>query len=133
MTGTVPSAHPPVVEWLAEHKADPALPTFVALCALIEAADDRIVGEVKWNAPSYLVTEHFATTGLPPKGGVRLVLHTGATKRAEPLTITVDDPHRLLEWKGTDRAVMMFRSPEAVEAAGAELTTILRQWIAQTQ
>ncbi len=127
------SAHTPVDMWLTRSANDPRLPALTALCEIIEASDPRIVGEIKWNAPSYRIVDHFATTGLAPKSGVRLVLHTGAKKRDEPLTIQVDDPLELLDWKAPDRAVAMFRTLEEVAAARDALEAILTRWIDQTQ
>lgn len=120
-----------VEAWLRE-MSDDRLPLLVELCRIIEQSDGRVVGEIKWNAPSYRIVEHFATTGIERRGGIRLVLHTGAAKRETPLPMRehVEDPTGLLAWKGSDRAVALFYSVEDVCAASEALTAILRQWIA---
>lgn len=111
---------------------DPRTAIVAALCEVIEAADPRAVGEIKWNAPSYRISEHFATTGLGRGSEVRLVLHRGAKKTTTPRP-SIDDPHGLLDWKAPDRAVLQFRSERDVRALRDPLTEILRQWIDQTQ
>ncbi|QZY51526.1 DUF1801 domain-containing protein [Leucobacter tenebrionis] len=128
----MPSSTQQAVEaWLRE-MSDDRVPLLAELCRIIEQSDGRVVGEIKWNAPSYRIVEHFATTGIERKGGIRLVLHTGAAKRETPLPMRehVEDPTGLLTWKGSDRAVALFSSIEDVCAAREALTAILRQWIA---
>lgn len=113
--------------------AEPTRDVLGRLCAIVAGVDDRIVGSIKWNAPSFAITEHFATTGVAPCGTVRLVLHTGAVKRAQPLKIEVSDPAGLLTWKGLDRAIVIFTDVSEVDTAAAGLKTILASWIRQTQ
>ncbi|KQW04001.1 hypothetical protein ASC66_16155 [Leifsonia sp. Root4] len=103
------------------------------LCTLVRQSDPRVDETIKWNAPSFFISDHFATTGVVPKGGIRLVLHTGAKKRAVPLVVTIDGADGLLEWKGTDRAVVSFDGDEQFEACRERLAAVLPQWIAQTQ
>lgn len=103
------------------------------LCDLIRAVDPRIDEGIKWNAPSFSIDDHFATTGFSPAGALRLVLHTGAAKRAVPLVLDIEDAGLPFEWKGTDRAVLTFTSEEDVHDRADALRSVLRQWIAQTQ
>jgi len=105
----------------------------VALCDVITSSDERLRESIKWNAPSYAIDEHFATTGIERDGRVRLVLHAGARKRVDPLALHIDDPRGILEWKSPDRAIARFASAEQVEEASQYLRSILNQWIAQTQ
>ncbi|SDT08108.1 DUF1801 domain-containing protein [Microterricola viridarii] len=111
----------------------PQAGTLAELCAIVRAADPRVQETIKWNAPSFFIAEHFATTGLSPRGQLRLVLHTGAKKLSEPLVVTVAGADGLLEWKGTDRAVVIVRDAEQLEGIREALGGVLRQWIAQTQ
>lgn len=103
------------------------------LCELIRGVDPRIDEEIKWNAPSFSIADHFATTGFSPAGALRLVLHTGAATRAEPLVLDIDAGGLPLEWKGTDRAVLTFTSEAEVHRSADALRSVLRQWIEQTQ
>ena len=59
--------------------------------------DPRIAEAVKWNAPSYRTTEFFATFHLRSTDSVRMVLHTGAKRRANPATLDIPDPSGLLQ------------------------------------
>jgi hypothetical protein len=105
---------------------------FTALCDLIRSADERIDETIKWNAPSFFITDHFATTGLTRDGPIRLVLHTGATKRPEPLAVAIDGGD-VLTWAGTDRASITFSDPQQIQQLEPVLTSVIKQWIAQTQ
>lgn len=112
---------------------EPARSTLAALCELVRASDDRLREEIKWNAPSFALTDHLATTGVHRDGTVRLVLHTGATTRADPRPIVVDDPRGLFERKGPDRIVAMLPAADAVADHAEDLRRILREWIAQAE
>lgn len=112
---------------------DPRATALAELCVTIRGADPRITGVVKWNAPSFLITEHFATTGLERRAGLRLVLHTGAARRPDAPAVRVDDPEGLLDWRAPDRAVLVFADVEEVLARREAVRAVLRQWIAATQ
>lgn len=105
---------------------------FTALCDLIRSADERIDETIKWNAPSFFITDHFATTGLTRGGAIRLVLHTGARKRPEPLAVLIGGGD-VLTWAGTDRASITFADPRQIRQLEPLLTSVITQWIAQTQ
>jgi hypothetical protein len=105
---------------------------FTALCDLIRNADERIDETIKWNAPSFFISDHFATTGLTRDGAIRLVLHTGAKKRPEPLAVLIDGGD-VLTWAGTDRASITFSDPQQIQQLEPVLTSVITQWIAQTQ
>ena len=113
-----------------EHPLKGAL---IDLCKLIRKQDPRIQESIKWNSPSFSITDHFATTGLTQQGALRLVLHTGAKKQATPVSVTIDDDGGLLHWKAPDRAIVTFTTQSEVADAEAWLPPILHQWIAQTQ
>jgi uncharacterized protein YdhG (YjbR/CyaY superfamily) len=103
-----------------------------ALCALIRKADRRVTESVKWNAPSFAITGHFATLRAQPDL-LWVVLHTDAKPTAKPKAIRVDDPTGLLTWPAKDRAVARFADAADVRKRGAAFVRILEQWIAQTQ
>ncbi|GAB2568141.1 DUF1801 domain-containing protein [Leucobacter ruminantium] len=124
-----------VAAWFEEHSDHPDLPVLLALCDRIDRVDPRLICEIKWNAPSYAIVDHFATTGLVPKGGVRLVLHCGAVKRETPLRLRggIPDTSGLLDWRGHDRATATFRTVAEVDVAGEALEAIIGEWILLTQ
>lgn len=98
---------------------------------LILGLDPRIGEEIKWNAPSFKLDEHFATFKLHPPKNIQLVLHTGAKGRSGARRFQIDDPDRLLTWPASDRCVLTLASGEALAAHEAAVLGILRQWIAQ--
>ena len=116
-----------------ERSSQPLAGALSELCELIRSVDPRVEESIKWNAPSFSIADHFAATGFSPGGALRLVLHTGAAKRATPLVLDIEDAGLPLDWKGTDRAVLTFSSADDVRDRADALRSVLRQWIAQTQ
>ncbi len=109
----------------------PAKKAVQALRAAILASDASISEGVKWNAPSFKVTEYFATTNLRTKAGVGLVLHFGAKVRAvDAGKDTIRDPEGLLKWLAKDRATIVFADDKDLRAKTPALQAIVRQWIA---
>lgn len=98
---------------------------------LILDLDPRIGEEIKWNAPSFRLDDHFATFRLHPPKNIQLVLHTGAKGRSGARRFQIDDPAGLLTWPATDRCVLTLASREALATHEATVLGILRQWIAQ--
>ncbi len=85
---------------------------------------------IKWNAPSFRTTDHFATFNLRAKDRVNLILHMGAKVKATAATgVKVDDPAGLLEWLAKDRCIVTLQDGADVRARGAALQAILREWI----
>jgi hypothetical protein len=101
-----------------------------ALRAIIRETDPAIREGIKWNAPSFSTTEHFATFQLRHPDGVQLVLHLGAKPRPDVEARTaISDPQGLLEWRGDDRALVTFRDLREIAARKSAFVKILRQWI----
>ncbi len=110
----------------------PRKPELEALRRLVLAADPSIAEGIKWNAPSFRTTEYFATFNLRGGAGIRVILHRGAKARDLPAHgLPIDDPDRLLEWLGEDRAMIEFDGPREIEARASAFRSILRQWIAR--
>lgn len=112
---------------------EPAAAALAELCRIIADSDPRVRAEIKWNAPSFAIDDHFATTGVLTSGGIRLVLHTGARRTAPARALVVGDPEKLLDWKDADRAVAVFADADDVRRNEEALRVILAEWIAQTQ
>lgn len=111
--------------------AHPAEVEILALRAVILAADPRIGEAVKWNAPSFFTSDHFATMHLREKRGIGLILHFGAKKNAIAATgVAIDDPSALLQWLAKDRAIVRCQGLDEVRSKAAALTALLRLWIA---
>lgn len=107
----------------------PCKPALAALRRVLLGIDPAIAEEIKWNAPSFRTTEHFATTNVRGKDGLLLILHLGAKKAALPAG-AIADPQGLLKWLGPDRASIAFCSDDDVRSRADALAAIVRQWIA---
>lgn len=103
----------------------------LAVRDLILAIDSRIKEEVKWNAPSFRIEEHFATFRLHPVPICQLVLHTGSKVRKVGVRMEIADPAGLLKWASADRCIVTFSSGADAEAKMASLKVILKSWIKQ--
>lgn len=103
-----------------------------AVRALILSADSRVREGVKWNAPSFHVTEHFATFKLRPVETIQVVFHTGAKVKPDASAVEVDDPSGLLTWVAKDRCVATFSDADDIRAREADFVRIVQQWIART-
>jgi hypothetical protein len=108
----------------------PFKPEILAIRQIILGADPSIAESVKWNAPSFYTTEHFATMQLRAKDGVQVILHLGAKPRDTATSgIAIDDPNALLAWLAKDRASVTFVDLNDIETKRAALRDIIRQWI----
>lgn len=124
-------AAPQSVDALLAALEHPHRPEIEALRQVILAADPRIREGIKWNAPSFFTSEHFATFHLRAKDGVQIILHLGAKVRETASTgVVIADPSALLEWLAADRATVKFRDVADIAARGEAFTAVLRQWIA---
>lgn len=103
-----------------------------ALRAIVLRADPRVREEVKWNAPSFFIEEHFATFKLRPGDTLQVVLHTGAKGKPSAGTIEIDDPAKLVKWVAKDRGVATFGDMQDIASKEAVFVAILEQWIAKT-
>ena len=101
-----------------------------ALRKLMLGVDASIAEGVKWNVPSFRTTEWFATTHLRAKSGFGVVFHFGAKARALPKGgLAIEDPDKLLEWLGKDRAIVAFADAKDFAKKKAAFKAIVRQWI----
>jgi len=97
---------------------------------LILGVSPEIHEGIKWNAPSFRTTEHFATFNLRTKDRVRLILHTGAkTKDTATTGMTIADPSGLLEWLAKDRCLVTISDAKELQARRAALEAIVREWL----
>lgn len=120
---------PAVVAFLRELD-HPLKEAIVALRQIILGVSPAIREEIKWNAPSFRTTEHFATFNLRAKDRVRLILHLGAkVKDTAAKGIEISDPAGLLEWLAKDRCLVTFSDGEDVLAKRAALESVLRAWL----
>ncbi len=116
------------VETYVANLQHPLLDDVIELRKLILQADRSIGESIKWNAPSFYTTEHFATMRFSSKLPLQLILHLGAKKQTMPAD-AIADPGGLLTWLGPDRASVSFPAAGSVAAKRSQLTAILKQWI----
>jgi len=100
-----------------------------AVRGLVAAAVPAAVEQVKWNAPSFAMSEHFATLNLRAKHGIQLVLHLGARTRSDlDMRSVIKAPAGLLDWKGPDRAVVVILDVANLEQIGPALGRLVKAW-----
>lgn len=109
----------------------PLKPEIEAVRKLILGCDKRIRESIKWNAPSFLIEEHFATFLLRSPTTIQVVLHTGAKVKSNARALVIDDPKGLLKWAAKDRCVATLGSGPEIRANKTAFTKIVKQWIAQ--
>ena len=108
----------------------PLKPEIEAVRQIILGANDRIREEIKWNAPSFAVEDHFATFNLRAEKFVHVIFHTGAkVKQNNGEGIKIEDPSGLLEWIAKDRGAVKFHSMSDVTSKRAALEELVNQWI----
>lgn len=115
-----------IAELTHPHKAGIEL-----LRAMILGLDARISEEIKWNAPSFKLNDHFATFKLYPPKNIQLVLHTGAKVKSNIKAFSIDDPDNLLKWPAADRSLLTLTSTEYLKAHKSSVLRILKQWMSQ--
>ncbi len=102
------------------------------LRAIVASAHPGLVEGIKWNAPSFALADaDRITLGVERSGGVRLVLHRGATPRSNA-GFSFSDDEGLAKWPAPDRGVIVWRRLAEIERDAASLASLCRRWIAAT-
>lgn len=97
---------------------------------IILGADPSIAEGIKWKVPSFRTTEYFATMHLRAKSGIGVILHLGAKVRASSSPeVEINDPARLLQWMGADRAMVIFADANEIGSKRRAFDAVLKQWI----
>ncbi len=129
---SAPKAAPTTVDSYLSVLNHPCKPAVQAIRKVILGLDARIREEVKWNAPSFYIVEHFATFRLHPQPMCQLVLHAGAKTKKATVRLDVPDPEGLLKWLAPDRCIVTFTSNAEANRKAAALVQILERWIEQS-
>jgi hypothetical protein len=119
-----------VDEFLANLK-HPLKAEIEAVRAIILGADTRIHESIKWNAPSFSVTDHFATFNLRSQDVLQVVFHRGAKARARASDPVISDPSGLLQWVAKDRCIAVLTDRKQIRSKKGALESIVKQWIGQ--
>lgn len=91
-------------------------------------ADPGITEHVKWRSPSFCHGGVDRVTFRLRPQHLDLVLHRGATTRADAASFVFDDPSGLLRWPGPDRAVLTLEGGE-IDARTPEVVDLVRRWV----
>ncbi|MET3898933.1 hypothetical protein ABIB57_002885 [Devosia sp. UYZn731] len=98
---------------------------------LILDAVPGLVERIKWNAPSFGLTDDRITMRLHPGDRVQLILHRGAKAGADDL-FRFEDPDKLIAWAAPDRGVITFVDAGDLAQKSEALVPVLRRWVAMT-
>jgi len=125
----MPESGTAAVDAFVDALAAPRRDEVEALRWIVLGVDPEIGEGIKWNAPSFHTSEHFATMNLRAADGVTMVLHLGAKVRTPPPAVRVDDPLGMLEWKSPDRATVHFADLDTIRIRQGAFAQILRGWM----
>ena len=124
-----PQADPDVVAFLCDLD-HPMKGELEALRRLFLGVSPDVREGIKWNSPSFRTTDWFATINVHKKDSLRLILHTGAKKKAAATTgLKIADPAGLLTWLAKDRCLVTFVGAKDVAAKKSALEAVVRQWV----
>lgn len=102
------------------------------LRAVVASARPGLVKRIKWNALSFAMGDaDRITLGVERSGGVRLVLHRGATPRSTT-GFSFSDDEGLAQWPTPDRGVVTWRQLADIDGVAVPLASLCRQWIDET-
>jgi len=105
------------------------LETVDRLRALAAGATPELTERIKWNAPSFAKGDtDRITLGIEKNGGVRVVLHRGATAKTPP-GFTFAAPADLVQWAAPDRGILRFANVAAVDNRAGEIGDLFRRWL----
>ena len=97
--------------------------------ALAAAAAPELTERIKWNAPSFAKGDtDRITLGIDKNGGVRVVLHRGATAKTPP-GFTFTAPVDLVQRAAPDRGNLRFAKVAAVDNRAGEIGDLFRRWL----
>jgi hypothetical protein len=130
---TKPTASPDHVETFLQQLDHPHKEAIGKLRLAIKGIDPRIAEEIKWNAPSFKLDEHFATFKLHPPKAIQIVLHTGAKPKTAQKTFSVNDAHGLLTWPAPDRCMLTLQSSAQAEELHDIVIAMIKEWVQQLE
>lgn len=126
-----PEASPGAVDAFLQALEHPHKAGVQLLRTAILAIDPRIRDTVKWNAPSFMLDDHFATFRLQPAHRFQLILHTGAKATRPPRQFVLHGASSLVSWAAPDRCVVDIGSTEAAQRQRDQVMDCVQQWLRQ--
>jgi hypothetical protein len=97
------------------------------------AADPRITEEIKWNAPSFKMADHFLTFKLHPQKNIQLIFHVGAKPLLPPRRFTLELPKSATKLPAQDRCVLTIADSKHAEEMAVQVARAVQQWLVQLQ
>ncbi len=97
----------------------------------ILSANPDLTENIKWNGPNYCFDNEDRITMRiqPPTKQAQLIFHRGAKKQTQPKDKLISNKSKMLVWKENDRAIVTFKSLQAIDNGKDELTDIVTEWI----
>jgi hypothetical protein len=110
----------------------PMAKEITALRKLILASHKGLTENIKWNSPNFaLGSEDRITLRIQPIKHIQIILHHGSKPR-KPKAKPITDTSGLLEWKGTERAVLEIPAPADLTKHRREITALVKKWVDAT-
>lgn len=120
-----------VVDAFLDALEHPGIANIRIIRAAVLALDARIDEEIKWNAPSFKLDDHFATFRLHPPENLQLVLHTGAKPKKPPKQFILEDKSQLVKWAAPDRCVINVGNRDVNSEHCGLVVGLVRKWLKQ--
>ena len=98
--------------------------------AILEA-DACITEEVKWNAPSFKLQDHFLTFKLFPPKNIQLIFHVGAKPLVPARAFSLDLPAAETKWPAKDRCVLTIADSSRAAELAPFVAQAVRHWLSQ--
>ncbi len=106
-----------------------------ALRHCILSANSNLTENIKWNGPNYCFdNEDRITMRIQPLSTkqIQVIFHCGAKVKVQPKEKLLQENVELLVWKSNDRAVATFKTMLEITENEANLSEIVKKWIAIT-
>lgn len=101
---------------------------------IILCASPELKENIKWNGPNYSHKDQDRITmKIQPPKIIQLIFHRGAKKISQPKKKLIIDNTGLLSWKENDRAIVSFKNIAEINAAEADLNSIIINWLNATE
>jgi|WetSurMetagenome_2_1015567.scaffolds.fasta_scaffold571132_2 hypothetical protein len=110
----------------------PMTKEITALRRLILSAHTGLTETVKWNSPNFaLGAEDRITLRIQPIKHIQIIFHHGSKPRRLK-TKPIKDAGGILDWKGTERAVLEIRNAAELKGHTQAIVTFVKEWIDAT-
>ena len=103
-----------------------------ALRKLILGSHKGLAETIKWNSPNFAVgSEDRITLRIQPIKYIQIIFHLGS-KPGKPKSKPITDTTGLLDWKGTERAVLEIQRPADLKKQLQAIRKLVKEWVEAT-